>query len=716
MMKKIVLIFTVFFLFVSTLFSREGMWVPLFLEKYNLEEMQRMGFRLSAQDIYDINEASMKDAVVLFGGGCTGELISGDGLLITNHHCGYRQIQQHSSVENDYLTHGFWAKNRGEEFPNPGLSVSFLERMEDVTNAVFEGTAGFDSQDEKDKRINQNLAAIEREAQENGKYRATVRPFFYGNQYFLHVYKVYTDVRLVGAPPSAIGKFGGDTDNWMWPRHTGDFALFRIYAGKDNEPASYSPDNVPFKPKKFFPISLQGVEPDDFTMVFGFPGRTTQYLPSYAVELIRNQRNPDRIAIRDLKLDIMGTHMSGDAKVRIQYASKYAGVSNAWKKWQGENLGLDRLGAVERKKEFESEFQIWASKNGRWKSEFAPLFDLFRTQYTDYAPLAKASDYYAEILSSGIEIFTVANYFNTLLRQIDRQDEISESAALSMKRLLDNFFKDYHQPLDEEMFATLLPVLFNDLPAEYLPVELGTVLRKFQGEKLIRNLYRKSVLNDHEKLNALVASNSIQRIKAIEKDPVFALFKALRNYYDTQIYPPVQIVESSLESAMKPYMAGIMQMKKGQSFYPDANSTLRVSYGRVEGYEPRDGVKYKHYTTLEGIMEKDNPEIYDYDVPARLKELYENSDYGQYGLNGKMPVCFVASNHTTGGNSGSPVLNADGHLIGINFDRCWEGTMSDIMYDPDQCRNIALDMRYALFIIDKFAGAGYLLEEMELIR
>lgn len=716
MMKKIVLFFTLFFLLVSTLFSREGMWVPLFLEKYNLEEMQQMGFRLSAQDIYDINEASMKDAVVLFGGGCTGELISGDGLLITNHHCGYRQIQQHSSVENDYLTHGFWAKNRSEELNNPGLSVSFLERMEEVTNAVFEGTDGFESQEEKDKRISQNIAAIEREAQENGKYRVTVRPFFYGNQYFLHVYKVYTDVRLVGAPPSAIGKFGGDSDNWMWPRHTGDFALFRIYAGKDNEPASYSPENVPFKPKKFFPISLQGVEPDDFTMVFGYPGRTTQYLPSYAVELIRNQRNPDRIAIRDLKLDIMGTHMSGDAKVRIQYASKYAGVSNAWKKWQGENLGLDRLGAVERKKEFEKEFQTWASKNGQWESEFAPLFNLFRTQYIEYGPLAKASDYYAEILSSGIEIFTVANYFNTLIRQIDRQDEISESAALSMKRLLDNFFKDYHQPLDEEMFATLLPVLFNDLPAEYLPGELGAVLRKFQGEKLIRNFYRKSVLNNHEKLNALVASTSIQRIKAIEKDPVFALFRALRNYYDTQVNPPVQIIESSLESAMKPYMAGIMQMKEGQSFYPDANSTLRVSYGRVEGYEPRDGVKYKHYTTLEGIMEKDNPEIYDYDVPARLKELYENGDYGQYGLNGKMPVCFVASNHTSGGNSGSPVLNAEGHLIGINFDRNWEGTMSDIMYDPDQCRNIALDMRYALFIIDKFAGAGYLLEEMELIR
>mgnify|MGYP004702957315 CR=1 FL=1 len=716
MMKKLVLIFAVLFLLNSALFSREGMWVPLFLEKYNLEEMQQMGFRLSAQDIYDINQASMKDAVVLFGGGCTGELISGDGLLITNHHCGFRQVQQHSSVENDYLTHGFWAKNRGEELSNPGLSVSFLERMEDVTSAVLEGTGGLESQEEKGRMINQNIAAIENKAQESGKFRATVRPFFYGNQYFLHVYKVYTDVRLVGAPPSAIGKFGGDTDNWMWPRHTGDFALFRIYAGKDNEPASYSPDNVPFTPKKFFPISLRGVEPNDFTMVLGYPGRTTQYLPSYAVELIRNQRNPDRTAIRDMKLDVMGSHMDKDAKVRIQYASKYAGVSNTWKKWQGENLGLDRLGAVERKKEFEREFETWASRAGRWESEFAPLFDLFRNQYIAYAPLAKASDYYTEIISSGIEIFTVANYFNTLLKQLDRQGEISESAALSMKRLLDNFFKDYHQPLDEEMFTTLLPVLLSDLPAEYIPGELGAVLKKYQGEKLITNFYRKSVLHDKEKLNSLVESSSIQRIKSIEKDPVFQLFRALHNFYNTWVNPPLQIVESSLEAAMKPYMAGIMQMKEGQSFYPDANSTLRVSYGRVEGYEPRDGVKYKHYTTLEGIMEKNSLGIYDYDVPARLKELYAIGDYGQYGLNGKMPVCFIASNHTTGGNSGSPVLNADGHLIGINFDRCWEGTMSDIMYDPDQCRNIALDIRYALFIIDKFAGAGYLIDEMELIR
>lgn len=714
-MKRILLVAVLLVTFLNGLVAREGMWVPILLGKYNLEEMQQMGFRLSAEDIYDVNNASMKDAVVLFGGGCTGELISGDGLLITNHHCGYRQIQMHSSVENDYLTHGFWAKNRAGELPNQGLSVSFLERMEDVTTRVLEGTSGISPEEAEAKR-NRNITAIEREAQENGKFRATVRPFFYGNQYFLHVYKVYTDVRLVGAPPSAIGKFGGDTDNWMWPRHTGDFALFRIYAGKDNEPAAYSKENVPFKPRKFFPISLKGAEPGDFTMVFGYPGRTTQYLPSQAVDLILSQRNPDRIAIRDTKLDIMNSHMGRDAKVRIQYASKNAGVSNSWKKWQGEILGLERLNAVESKREFESRFRDWAMDNGTWDSAYSSLFNLFETQYRDYAPLAKASDYYSEIVWSGIEIFTMANYFNIFLNQVERQDEISESAAMSLQRLVDNFFKDFHQPLDEEMFARLLPVLVSDLPSGHLPDNLRQVLKKYPGDNLIRNFYRKSILINQDRLNELVTSNSVKKFKTMENDPVFQLFRALRNHYDVQVGPLVNRIESDLESAMKPYMAGIMRMMDGKSFYPDANSTLRVSYGRVEGYEPRDGVKYKHYTTLEGIMEKDNPDIYDYDVPERLRQLFRDRDYGEYAREGKMPVCFIASNHTTGGNSGSPVINSEGHLIGINFDRCWEGTMSDIMYDPEQCRNIALDMRYALFIIDRFAGAGYLLGEMEIIR
>ena len=560
-----------------------------------------------------------------------------------------------------------------------------------------------------------NIAAIERTANENGKYRALVRPFFYGNQYFIHVYKVYTDVRLVGAPPSAIGKFGGDTDNWMWPRHTGDFALFRIYAGPNNEPAPYSPNNVPFKPKKFFPISLKGIEPGDFTMVFGYPGRTTQYLPSHAVELIQEQRDPDRIAIRDHKLEIMRNFMNSDPSVRIQYAAKYATVSNAWKRWQGEIVGLKRLDAVERKRAFELDFEVWARNNGKWTGLYDSVLQNFETTYSGYGPLAKAADYYSEIVLSGIEIFTLASYMDAFLQQAQRQGEISSNALQAMDRQLKAFFKDFHQPLDEQMFSRLLPVLANEIPEQYIAPALSNLLSKHQGDHQVSRLYRRSILSDREGLMNLLSSGNPTKIKAIEKDPVFALYKSLRQFYNEKIDVPVRLIEAELDVEMQSYLAGIMEMQQGKALFPDANSTLRVTYGRVEGYEPRDGVAFKHYTTLEGIMEKDNPDIYDYRVPERLKQLYAERDYGRYGFNGKMPVCFVASNHTTGGNSGSPVINADGHLVGINFDRCWEGTMSDIMYDPNQSRNISLDMRYMLFIVDKFAGAGYLLEEMELI-
>jgi len=713
-MKKSLLLVIATLVLSGYSWSKEGMWLPVLLQKYNLEEMQQMGFRLSAADIYDVNHASMKDAVVLFGGGCTGELISDQGLLITNHHCGYRAIQSHSSVENDYLTNGFWASNKEEELPNPGLSVSFLERMEEVTDRVLEGTGQLTNPDEVEKLIHQNSVAIEKEAVENGRFRAQVKPLFYGNQYFLYVYKVYTDVRLVGAPPSAIGKFGGDTDNWMWPRHTGDFSFFRIYAGKDNEPASYSPDNVPFKPKKFFPISLKGANPGDFTMVFGYPGRTTQYLTSYAVDLVLNQRDPDRIAIRDKKLAVIGHFMEQDPRVRIQYAAKYAGISNSWKRWQGEILGLKRLGAVERKQQFEREFEQWARAHESWDSQYAPLFGNFKNWHEQYAGLARASDYYSEIVFGGVEIFTLGSYLNSFLRKVEKEGTITDQERIALSRLIDIFYKDYYQPADRQLAKSLLPTLAAGIDASYLPIGFPALLKKFEDEKQVELLFRKSVLADSSRLKKMAASASPAQLKKILKDPVMLLSVSLRNFYETRIGPPLLQLEANIEAGMKTYMLGIMQMKEGQPFYPDANSTLRVAYGKVEGYEPRDGVVYKHLTTLEGIMEKDNPEIYDYDVPARLKELYQTADYGRYAENGEMPVCFTASNHTTGGNSGSPVVNAAGELIGLNFDRCWEGTMSDIMYDPDRCRNIILDIRYALFITDKFAGAGYLLDEMEI--
>ena len=696
--------------------AKEGMWIPTLLEKYNLEEMQEMGFNLTAQDIYDVNHASMKDAVVLFGRGCTGELISDEGLLITNYHCGYRQIQSHSSIQNDYLTNGFWAMNKSEELPNPGLSVTFLEYMEDVTGKVLQDTEGLEGETLQDK-IDSNSKIIMQEASQSGKFKTEVKPLFYGNQYFLYVYKVYRDVRLVGAPPSAIGKFGGDTDNWMWPRHTGDFSVFRIYADKNNEPADYSQDNVPFKPKKFFPISMKGIQPGDFTMVFGNPGTTTEYWPHQAVDITMNQRDPDRIMLRGIKLDIIGADMEADQKVRIQYAAKYQSISNSWKKWQGEIKGLNRLDAVNKKLDYEATFKNWAQQNGSWTGQYSTVFENFEDLYSLYTRYIKASDYYSEIVFRGVELFGQARKLNAIINSIEnKQDNAEESQRQAMLKGLDGFFKDFNQPTDEKLFAALLPLLVSDLDNEFIPQEVAETINKYDTGKLIEKVYRKSVLNDKEKLAELLENGTDKQLLKLRKDPMVLLFNRLNFLNETGISPNVKRISAAIDANMKVYMAGLMEMKKGEAFYPDANLTLRVAYGKVEGYDPKDGVHYKYYTTLSGIMEKDNPEIYDYDVPEKLKELYTQKDFGRYEVNGTVPVAFTASNHTTGGNSGSPVVNGNGELIGVNFDRCWEGTMSDIMYDPEVCRNISIDIRYALFIIDKFAGAGYLLNEMDIRR
>src|SRR5690554_3080942 len=537
-MKNSILL--ILFLFITGYLPvKEGMWIPLLLEKYNLAEMQEMGFELSASDIYDINNASMKDAVVVFGGGCTGEMISNEGLLITNHHCGYRQIQSHSSIENDYLTNGFWAMNKKEELPNPGLTVRFLEFMEDVTDRVLEGTEVLETE-EREKRIIKNIAGIERDASGRGKYFTQVKPLFYGNQYFLYVYKIYRDVRLVGAPPSAIGKFGGDTDNWMWPRHTGDFALFRVYAGKDNEPAAYSPDNVPYKPKKFFPISLEGVQPGDFTMVFGNPGSTMQYIPSNEVEIILKQRDPDRINIRDKKLEIFSAAMNADPVVRIQYAAKHATVSNAWKKWQGEILGLERLDAVNRKLAFEMDFKAWAEKNGTWENQYQPVFENFDALYFIYKDFIRASDYYSEIMTRGVEMFQVASRLNDIISNIENiQEKRLESQLKSVSEFLPKFFKDYHQPVDEQLFETLIPLLQKDLKSEFVPGYLNNLLAKNDGGKLVRKVYQKSILSDAQKLKELLGTGDEKQLLKLRKDPLVELYNRLNFYYETNIKPVV---------------------------------------------------------------------------------------------------------------------------------------------------------------------------------
>ncbi len=699
---------------ISTLFAKEGMWIPTLLDKYNIAEMQQMGFKLTAEDIYSVNHESMKDAVVLFGTGCTGDVISNDGLLITNHHCGFDAIQDHSSIEHDYLTDGFWAKTRMEELPNPKLTVSFLERMEDVSEKVLAGTEGKPI-DSLAGIIARNSKKITIDAAQKGKFEASVQPLFYGNQYFLYVYQVFSDIRLVGAPPTSIGKFGGDTDNWMWPRHTGDFSMFRIYAGKDNLPAKYAADNVPYKPKKFFTISLKGVKPQDFTMVFGFPGRTQQFLPSQAIRQIMEQGDPDKIKIRDIKLDLLSADMEKDPKVRIQYASKYQTTSNAWKKWQGEVKGLKRMNAVASKQAGETEFKNWIDGNSEKSNLYSEVLPNFGKLYRQMEPYTKANDYYTEIVGRGTDIFNIISFFDPIearwsLLSASNQAKIQDAVKVK----LEDHFKNYNRATDEKVFAELLRMYFDDIDSEYLPEDFKNLMSKTTSEELISKVYRKSTFSDPSKLMITTTGLSAKKLKKLGNDPVFKLFRSLKKHFELNVEPNFTSIQKQIDENLKIYVAGLMEMNAGKPMWADANKTLRVAYGKVEGYEPMDGVIYDYFTTLKGIMEKDNPEIYDYNIPQALRDLYKNKDYGRYGKNGTMNVCFTASNHTTGGNSGSPVLDAEGNLTGLNFDRCWEGTMSDLMFDPDQCRNIVLDIRYALFIIDKMAGAGYLLDEMRI--
>ena len=699
-------------------FADEGMWIPMLLKKYTIEQMQKRGFKLTAEDVYSINKASLKDAVMIFGGGCTGELISDQGLLITNYHCGYRQIQQHSSIEHDYLTDGFWAMSREEELPNPGLKVTFLKRMEDVTDEVLNGVTDNMSEAEREKLINKNIAQLKKKAQkENEQYQIVIKPFFYGNQYFLFVNEIFKDVRLVGAPPSAIGKFGGDTDNWMWPRHTGDFSVFRIYANKDNKPAGYSKDNVPYKPVKHFTISLKEVKEGDFTMVFGYPGSTYEYVPSYHLKMLTGYINPKLIDVRTKKLNIMNSYQEKDPKVRIQYAAKNARVSNSWKRWIGENKGLAKLHAIEKKEEFEKKFEAWCKEDPERDARYGSLLDSYKKVYGKYAPYRLAYYYTSEVIfRNGIELAAIAGAFSALTDM--PEDANKEKIVNTLKDRTKAFFKDYYMPLDKDMTAMLLKMYKKNVPAEFLPGIYSFIDKHFKGDidKYTDHLFKKSVFTTENSVNELLSNIDKKTIKKIEKDPAFILYKSFRDEYQTAIKPELNKLQLQLNELNRKYMAAQMEFEKDKVFYPDANFTLRVAYGNVKGYIPRDAVYYEYRTTLKGIIEKDNPEIYDYNVPEKLKQLYKDKDYGRYEVDGTVPVCFVATNHTTGGNSGSPVLNAEGQLIGINFDRAWEGVMSDLMFNPEQCRNISLDMHYLLFLIDKFAGAGYLLEEMSIVE
>ncbi len=697
----------------------EGMWMPQLVEALNIKDMKKNGFKLSAQQIYSINKASMKDAVAIFGGGCTAEVISNKGLILTNHHCGFSSIAALSTVEKDYLKNGFFAMNPGEEMPCKNLTVTFIKRIEDVTALVTAGIKAGMSESQKDSLTQANMKAIEMAAKKDNHYDAFVRGFYYGNEFYLFVTEVFKDIRLVGTPPESIGKFGGETDNWVWPRHNADFSMFRIYAGKDNKPADYKAENVPYNPAYSFPISLKGVEEGDFTMVYGFPGRTQEYLTSYAVDLLMNQQDPLRVSLREKRLAIMEEDMKKNDTIRLMYTNRFAGVANYHKKWKGEMEGLRKTDAVNKKKKSEAEF-LGLIANDKNKSEkYSTLLKELEKTYADYAPLSKQYDYFTECLL-GIDGIRMAGGLMPLMAEFKRKLAGKDSKFGEMLKSAIPIvpYKNYNKSTDKKLFKAMMTVYATEVDRSLMPDYVDSILTAYNNniDALTEYIYTSSAMVDNTKAQVLYAEVEKNGL-VLEKDPLYQLAASIYQHYQKSVVPQVTYYEKQITQLQKEYMKGLIGNVKTKRFYPDANGTMRVTYGKARGYEGKDGVEFKYYTTLDGLVEKYKTGEEDFYVKPRLLELYEKKDYGQYAdKNGKLRTAFIGSNHTTGGNSGSPVLNAKGELIGTNFDRNWEGTMSDIMYNPAFCRNIILDIHYTLWIVDKFAGAGYLLNEMKIVK
>lgn len=689
--------------------AQGGMWLPMLLYM-NESDMQAKGMQISAKDIYDVNKASLKDAVMLFGSGCTGEFVSNEGLVFTNHHCGYSYIVQHSTVEHDYLTNGFVAQNKGEELPCPGLTVTILKYMKDVTKQVLEGVDKSLNESQRKTLVKTNIDNIIHKETRGTHYSVIIKPIYYGNQYIMYVNEVFKDVRLVAAPPSNIGKFGGDTDNWMWPRHTGDFSVFRVYADKNNEPAPYSKDNRPYTPKKFMTISLKEKNEGDFTFVFGYPGTTRQFLTSFAVDEVQNYEDPIRIKLRTQVLDVYNQAMNESPAKRLRYASNVASIANGWKKWQGEVKGLKFLNAIDKKKAFEQNYQDVIA-------EFKPLYD-------DNHNYKLREIYLGEAVLSSQMMRQTRQLLNLIT--LSHADSTSENTVRQSAKKLWETLNTYYENdfssqrvVDSTIFVKTMLVFYNDFAKDNYTFLRERINKNYKGDagKYFSEVFAKTLLTNPKKAEKLLNNYRKKDYRELLDDMSVELLSPIWGEYISSDVDYIAANNSKIDSLYRIYVAQIMQREKNRMFYPDANLTLRVAYGNISSFKPRDGVTYKHYTTLEGIMEKENPDIYDYVVEKKLKQLYNAKDYGQYANSlGEMPVAFIASNHTTGGNSGSPVMDKDGYLIGINFDRNWEGTMSDILYDKDLCRNISLDIRYCLFIIDKFLDAKHLVDELCIVR
>ncbi|MGB4845316.1 MAG: S46 family peptidase [Ferruginibacter sp.] len=716
-MKKYILLLVVGVSFFFKGFAEEGMWLPQLLQSLNEKEMKRMGMKINASDIYNIGRSSLKDAIVSFGGFCTAEVISDKGLLLTNHHCGFDAIQSHSSIQNNYIRDGFWAYNHDQELKNPGLFATFIIRIDDVTKAVLGGVGDNLSEKERKSLIDKNIAALKKMTNKESYQDILIRSFFEANKYFMFITETYNDIRMVGAPPNTIGNFGKDTDNWMWPRHTGDFSMFRIYADKNNKPAAYSPDNVPYKPKRSLNISLDGIKEGDFTMVFGFPGRTNEYLHSSAIEQTVKVSDPAKVAIRTQALNVIDGFMRKDEEIGIQYAKKYASISNAWKKWQGEILGLTKSNAVAKRKELEASFEKIVMSKPELNVAYMDLLKDLEKAYADIEPYAYARDYYSEIFPK-IELLMFANQLKSVVNAYEKNGEAGYNTAKArvIERLEDQY-KDYSAAVDEKLFTVLMEMYVKDQKDEYTSPYFKELLKQHGNDyaKTAAAVYAQSKIYCTKDLQTLLAGNAKDVTDAIKNDAAYKIAIDMQETFGDKVSESLNKYQATINQLQRLYMQAQMDVFTKKAFYPDANSTLRVTYGNVKSSNPRDGVKYDIQTYMEGVMEKYKPGDYEFDLPKKIIDLYNKKDFGRWGVNGRQPVCFIAANHTTGGNSGSPALDAYGNLIGLNFDRAWEGTMSDINYDPSICRNIMVDIRYVMFIVDKYAEAKNLIAEMKFV-
>ncbi|PKP03619.1 MAG: serine protease [Bacteroidetes bacterium HGW-Bacteroidetes-6] len=695
----------------------EGMWLPIFIDRLNYTDMQKMGLNLTAEEIYSVNHSSLKDAIVIFGAGCTGEVVSSEGLVFTNHHCGYASIASLSTVSNDILTNGFYAQTMSDELhPKSGLNVRFLVRIENVTKRVLDSIPFEVTEMEREEIVNRVSKQIENEAVSEQFQEASVKGFFYGNEYYLFVYEVYPDVRLVMTPPLCVGNFGGDTDNWMWPRHTGDFSVFRIYTGPDGKPAEYNKNNIPMKPRYSLPVSIKPKEENDFAMILGYPGRTSRYITSDEVESNYLYINPSIVKIRDIKLKIMKKNMDASDEVRLMYASQYAQTANYWKYYIGQNKGIQRLSVIERKRIMEDDFDSWAN------NDQIPKFGYYRdalvkthNSMMKLSRLRKVQYYISESFFRGSNAISFAGKFRTLFKELSAEKpNVSkiDDIAKGLQSQSEKYFELYDNKTEMQLFAAMIELYANDISTDFHPAFYKEVSEKFKNDYRLYADYAflLSIFTNKDKMDAFLTNPTLE---VMQKDPIFEVAAQVYDLYN-KLLGDIQPLTFQLNQGMRGYVQGLREMYPDKKFYPDANSTMRLTYGKVLPYNGADAINYKYFSTLSGVMEKENPDNPEFLVPAKIKELYEKKDFGQYSENGDIVTCFLTNNDITGGNSGSPVINGNGELIGLAFDANWEAMSGDIVFEPELQRCICVDIRYVLFVIDKFAGGHRLIEELDI--